>query len=127
MPTILVLDDNEADTALIRRVAADGEYTVLTAQNLDEFHLQITQQPIDLAMISLATLSEKDTLRFQRILLQSPDTKVLAVAPPQRGDGLATLLRAESLQAHRLLAKPINPNQLLAILNLTFPQPIQQD
>lgn len=127
MPTILILDDNEADTALIRRIAADGEFTVLTAQNLDEFHLQITQQPIDLAMVSLATLSEKDTPRFQRILLQSPDTKVLAVAPPQRGDGLATLLRAESLQAHRLVAKPINPNQLLTILNLTFPQPTQQD
>ncbi len=127
MPTILILDDNEADTALIRRVAAEGEYTVLTAQDLDEFHLQITQQPIDLAVISLATLSEKDTPRLQRILLQAPDTKVLAVAPPQRGDGLATLLRAESLQAHRLLAKPINPNQFLTILNLTFPQPTQQD
>lgn len=127
MPTILILDDNEADTALIRRVAAEGEYTVLTAQDLDEFHLQITQQPIDLAVISLATLSEKDTPRLQRILLQAPDTKVLAVAPTQRGDGLATLLRAESLQAHRLLAKPINPNQFLTILNLTFPQPTQQD
>lgn len=127
MPTILILDDDAADTALIRRIATDGEYTVLTSQNLEEFHLQMARQPIDLVMISLATISEQDTPRLQPILRQAPDTKVLAVAPAQRGDGLTTLLRAESLQAQRLIAKPIDPQQLLAILNLTFPQPTQQD
>ena len=127
MPTILILDDDAADTALIRRVAADGEYTVLTSRNLEEFHDQMMRQPIDLVMISLATISGQDTARLQSILCQAPDTKVLAVAPSQRGDGLTTLLRAESLQAQHLVAKPIDPQQLLAILNLTFPQTTWQD
>jgi hypothetical protein len=85
------------------------------------------QQPVDLVIISLATISELDTARLQQILRRAPDTKVLALAPPRRQTGLATLLRAESLQAHRLLANPIDPEQLLALLNLTFPQPTRQD
>ena len=127
MPTILILDDDAADIALIRRVATDGEYTVLTSQNLEEFQTQLTRQPIDLVMISLATISAQDIARLHPILHQAPDAKVLAIAPSQREDGLTTLLRAESLQAQHLLAKPINSQQLLAILNLTFPQTAQQD
>lgn len=127
MPTILILDNNAADTALIRRVAADGEYTVLASENLEEFHRQMTRQLIDLAVISLTTISEKDTPHIQHMLLQAPNTKVLAVAPAERGDGLTTLLLAESLKAQHLLAKPIDPQQLLTILNMTFPQPTQQD
>jgi DNA-binding NtrC family response regulator len=127
MPTILILDDDAADTELIRRIVTDGEYTLLTSQNLEEFHRQMMRQPIDLVVISLATISEKETPRLQHILLQAPDTKILAMAPAQRGDGLTTLLRAESLQAQHLLAKPIDPQQVLTILNMTFPQPTQQD
>ncbi len=127
MPTILVLDSDAADTALIRRIATDGEYTVLTSQNLEEFQRQMARQPIDLVVISLTTISEKDTPHIQHILLQAPNTKVLAVAPGQRGDGLTTLLRAESLQAQHLLAKPIDPQQLLTILNTIFPLPTKQD
>lgn len=127
MPTILVLDDNAEDVELIRRITVEGDYTILVAQNLEDFRLQLEQQPIDLAIISLATVSEADTPLLQHVLRQAPDTRVLALAPPRRGDGLATLLRAESLHAHRLLAKPIDPEQLLTLLNLTFPQPTRQD
>ena len=127
MPTILILDDDADDIALIRRIATDGEYSVLTSQNPDEFQRQMAHQPIDLIVISLTTISEKDTPHIQHILLQASNIKVLAVAPAERGDGLTTLLRAESLQAQHLLAKPIDPQQLLTILNLTFPQPTQQD
>jgi len=127
MPTILVLDDDAADTALIRRVAPEGEYTVLVSQNLEEFQLQLARQLIDLAVISLATVSEKDTARLQDLLRQAPDSRVLAVAPAQPGDGLTTLLRAESIRAQHLIAKPIDPQQLLSMLALTFPQPSRQD
>jgi CheY-like chemotaxis protein len=112
---------------LIRRIVTGGGYIVLTAQNPEEFRQQMARQQIDLVMISLATLSETDTPRLQHILRQTPDTKVLAVVPAQRGDGLTTLLWAESLHAQRLIAKPIDPPQLLAMLNLTFPQPTRQD
>lgn len=127
MSTILILDDDAADTTLIRRAAADADYTVLTSQDIDEFCLQMVHQRVDLVVVSLATITEQDTPRFESILGQFPDTKVLAVAPAQREGGLTTLLRAESLQARHLLAKPIDPQQLCTILNSTLPQPTQQD
>ena len=127
MPTILILDDDAADTVLIHRIATDAKYSVLTSQNLEEFRRELARQPIDLVMISLATISEKDIPRLQHILLQSPDTKVLVVAPAQRRAGLTTLLRAESLQAQHLLAKPIEPQQILTILDRTVPRPTPQE
>jgi CheY-like chemotaxis protein len=87
MPTILILDDDAADTVLIRRATADADYTVLTSQDLEEFCLQMAHQRIDLVVVSLATITEQDTPRFESILGQFPDTKVLAVAPAQREGG----------------------------------------
>jgi DNA-binding NtrC family response regulator len=127
MPTILVFDDDAVDAALIARIAKDGDHTVLASQDISEFQLQMTRQPIDLVIISLATVHEQDTARLQSILRQVPDTKVFTIAPAQRGAGLTTLLRAESLGARHLLAKPLDPDQLRAIFDLTFPQPAQQD
>lgn len=127
MPTILVLDDNATDAALISRIAADGDHTVLASQDIEEFELQMARQPIDLVVISLATVHEQDAARLQSILRQTPDTRVCAVAPAERGAGLTTLLRAESLKARHLLAKPLDPHQLRTIFDLTFPQPAQQD
>ena len=126
MPTILVLDDDPADNALIRRIVTDSAYPLLTSKNVNEFQLLMVRQPVDLAIISLTTISETDIENLQRILRHTPETKVIALAPSQHGNGLTTLLRAESLQAHHLLAKPIDPQQLLTILNLAFPLSSQQ-
>lgn len=127
MPTILVLDDDAIDTDLIQRVAANGEYTVLVSKNLEEFQFHLESRPIDLAVISLATVSDKDTARLQDLLRQIPGMKVLAVASAQSGDGLTTLLRTESILAQHLIAKPIDPQHFLDLLALTFPQPTGQD
>jgi hypothetical protein len=65
--------------------------------------------------------------RVQRALLRTPDTKILALASLEKGDGLTTLLKAESLRAHHLLATPIDPQQFLSILQVLFPLPTNQD
>ena len=87
----------------------------------------MARQPINLVIISLATVHEQDTARLQSILHEAPDTKVFTIAPAQRGAGLATLLRAQSLEVRHFLAKPLDPHQLRTIFELTFPQPAQQD
>jgi DNA-binding NtrC family response regulator len=125
MPTILLVEDDHADRSLIRQTLSDTEHTLLEAETLDDCREYITDHHIDLAMVSLTIIPEQAVSDFQRMLQQTPDTKILALAPIQGKDGLTTLLRAESLRAHHLLAKPINPQQLLAILQLTFPLPTQ--
>jgi CheY-like chemotaxis protein len=127
MPTILVFDHEPADAELIRRITPDRDYTVLAARTIEDFQLQMTGQFVDLAIVSLAAIAEQDTARLQAILHQAPDTKVFAMAPVQQGAGLATLLKAESLGARRLLSKPVDSEQVLAILDVTFPRPACQE
>ena len=118
--TILVLEDNLLDQAVIRRALSGTEHTVLEALNLDDALEQLTGRHIDVAIVSLSAIPERAVPYFQRLLNQAPATKVIALAPAG-GDGLTILLRAESLHAHHLLAKPIAGEQLLAIIQLTCP------
>lgn len=107
MPVILVLDDDAAERALIEDMIV-GECRLITANDLDEFRLQMGRHPIDLAIVSLTALPEHDIGNLQTVLQDAPETKVLALAPAPHGDALSTLLQAESLHANHLLAKPIN-------------------
>lgn len=125
MSTILLLEDNATDRALIRRTVFETEHTLIEAEALEDILAHITHRHIDLVIVSLAIVSENALSTFQQFILQMPDTKVLALTPARGGDGLTTLLKAESLRAHHLMPKPIDPQQLLSILNLTFPLPIQ--
>jgi CheY-like chemotaxis protein len=121
--TILVLEDNLDDRDAIRRLLSGTEYTVLEAENLDYVQDQIGTRHIDVAIVSLTAIPEQAIPRFQRLLLQAPAVKVVALAPVRTGDGLTTLLRAESLKAHHLLAKPVEGQQLLTVLQLSVPLP----
>lgn len=126
MPTILILDDDATDAALIHRVGTTEGCTVLTVQNLGEFHNQMTDRAVGLVMISLAAISRQDITGLQPILHRAFNTKVVAMVPFQPDNGLTILLRAESLQAHHLMAKPIDPQKLLALLDQTFSPATQQ-
>lgn len=127
MATILVLDDRPDNVELIGRVAAEGDQVLLATRCIEEFLAHMARQSIDLAIISLGTVGERDIPRLQPVLGQYPDTKVLALVPAHQESWLATLLRAESLRARHLLATPINPHQLRTVFDLTFPQPAQQE
>lgn len=125
MSTLLLLEDDPADRAAIQRAASDTEHCLVEAEDLDDFLNRMMQGQIELAIISLTAVSEEAVPQFQRVLLRTPDTKILALA--QGGDGLTTLLKAESLRAHHLLAKPIDRQQFLTILNVMFPLSAPQD
>ncbi len=127
MPVILMLDDDAAERALIEDAIGGVEYRLIVAKDLDEFRLQMAQQPVDLAIVSLSAIREHDIENLQIALQDAPETKVLALAPVPDGNGLSTLLQAESLHANHLLAKPINPRQLASILTSAFPQPSSQE
>jgi CheY-like chemotaxis protein len=127
MPTILLFDDDPAVRAAIERGLSDVEHRLLEVGNPDDFFDRLAQEHVELAIISLAAISEDTAPRFQQALLGSPDTKILALASIEGGNGLTTLLKAESLRAHHLLAKPIDPQQFLAILQVLFPLPTGQD
>jgi CheY-like chemotaxis protein len=127
MWTTLLLDDDPADRVVIRRAMPDTEHRLIEADDLSDFLDRLTRERVELAIISLAAVSEDMAPRVQRALLRTPDTKILALASLEKGDGLTTLLKAESLRAHHLLATPIDPQQFLSILQVLFPLPTNQD
>ncbi|ALA57599.1 hypothetical protein [Nitrospira moscoviensis] len=127
MWTTLLLDDDPADRDAIRRAMPETEHRLIEADDLDDFLDRLTRERVELAIISLAAVSEDTAPRVQRALLRTPDTKILALAALDKGDGLTTLLKAESLRAHHLLATPIDPQQFLSILQVLFPLPTNQD
>ena len=127
MWTTLLLDDDPADRVVIRRAMPDTEHRLIEADDLSDFLDRLTRERVELAIISLAAVSEDMAPRVQRALLRTPDTKILALASLEKGDGLTTLLMAESLRAHHLLATPIDPQQFLSILQVLFPLPTNQD
>lgn len=119
--TILLLENNPTDEALIRQAVAGTGHTILEAKTLDHALEQMAAQHVDVLIVSLSTIPEGGLPSFQRLLDQAPATKLVALAPASGGDGLTTLLLAESLHAHHLLAKPVDSEQLVAIIQLACP------
>lgn len=127
MPTVLLLDNDSANLPVLREVLAKTEYHLTEAISLQDFFNLLAQGPFDLLIISLALMQEERLEEFHRLLTQTPDTKVLALAPFHPGDGLRTLLKAEALRVHHLLATPFDAQKLLSILNITLPISSPQD
>lgn len=127
MLTILLLDDDAADRAVIWHTLAGTDHRLTEAASLHDFFDYLGRTPFDLIIMSLAAMPEERIADFHRLLARPPETKVLALAPFRTGDGLRTLLKAEALRAHHLLATPFDTPQFLSILNVTFPVSSSQD
>lgn len=127
MSTILLLDDDPGDRATIQRAVSDADQRLVQAKNLDDFLRRMREDHVELAIISLDIVSDKTMPDIQNAFLRTPETKILALAPIHGGDGLNTLLKAESLHAHHLLAKPVDHEQLLTVLHVMFPVSAPQD
>ncbi len=121
MLTILLLDDNPTDRQLVQQALAGTDHDLLEAQSVEEARDYFLTHHVDVAILSLGLIPDQTMPDVQRALSQVPQVKVLALAPVRGEDGLTTLLRAEALHAHHLLAKPIDPQQLQTILHFTFP------
>jgi CheY-like chemotaxis protein len=121
MPTILLLDNDPMDRGLIRQALSDTEHRLIEVEDCGDFLNRVGQELIDLAIISLTAIPDEVAPRFSQVLLRARHTKLLALAPIEGSDGLGTLMKAESLNAHHLLAKPIDRRQLQMIFNVNFP------
>jgi response regulator RpfG family c-di-GMP phosphodiesterase len=121
LPTVLLLDDLAEDRTLIEQ-ALGTEARVVRKRSAEELleHL-LGGEPVDLAVVALDMVSDAAAQEVGRVFGLARGTKVLALAPVQQGSGLTTLLRAESLHAHHLLARPLDAHHLLMVLNSMFP------
>jgi DNA-binding NtrC family response regulator len=126
MALILLLDDDPLGHTAIQRILSGTDHRLVLAKHFDDVLSLLVWEHITLAIISLAAVPDKAVSIFQHTLHQTPDTTILALASKGM-NGLTTLLKAESISARHLLAKPIDSAQLLNILNVRLPVPSSQE
>ena len=114
VPTVLVLEDNEAYRTLIAEVFTSAGFDVCTAPNGRNVATTLSERRIDLLITDLS-MPERDGIETLTDLRYShPKLPVIAISGdvPLNRDLYLTL--AEKLGAARVLAKPFKMDQLIA-------------
>jgi two-component system cell cycle sensor histidine kinase/response regulator CckA len=111
---ILVVDDEPEIRRFLRKVLTDASYKVLEAANGREAVRQVETSTIDLVIMDLAMPEQEGIETIQVLRRVRPQLKVIAVS----GSFAGLLLNvAEPLGAVASLAKPIQPDELLAAVS----------
>jgi len=114
MPTVLVLEDNEAYRTLIAEVLQTAGFDVVSAADGRHVATILAERPIDLLITDLS-MPERDGLETMTELRYShPRLPIIAISGdvPLNRDLYLTL--AEKLGAARVLAKPFKMTDLIA-------------
>jgi CheY-like chemotaxis protein len=111
---ILVVDDEPEIRDFLRKVLTDASYKVLEAANGREAVRQVETSSIDLVIMDLAMPEQEGIETIQVLRRVRPQLKVIAVS----GSFAGLLVNvAEPLGAVASLAKPIQPDELLAAVS----------
>ena len=114
MPTVLVLEDNEAYRTLISEVFAQAGFDVCSAPDGRRVTALLAERRIDLIITDLS-MPERDGLETLTELRYShPRLPVIAISGDVPLNTQLYLTLAEKLGAARVLAKPFKMDQLLA-------------
>jgi CheY-like chemotaxis protein len=111
---ILVVDDEREIRRFLRKVLTDASYKVLEAANGREAVRQVETSSIDLVIMDLAMPEQEGIETIQILRRVRPQLKVIAVSGAFAGLLLSV---AEPLGAFASLAKPIQPDELLAAVS----------
>src|SRR5689334_12354406 len=115
--TILVIDDDEAVRYAISRVARQAGFAVALAANGEE-GLDLLDRVSPALVITDLIMPEKEGLETIRELRQRrPDLPIIAISGGGRLVGRDFLDVARKLGAQEALAKPFEPEDLVAAVN----------
>jgi len=107
---VLVVDDDVAVRNLFSGVLAGAGYEVLSVADGSEALRVVEGQTFDLIISDLAMPNREGIETIREILRRQPGSKIIAISGAYR----ELLPVAKALGAQRTLAKPVNPEQLLA-------------
>ncbi|HEY1494459.1 MAG TPA: response regulator [Candidatus Solibacter sp.] len=111
--TILVIDDDAAVSALLRRVLSGAGYRVLVAADGKRGMAVLEQQPVDLVITDLVMPEQEGLETVTQLHVQRPKLPVIAISGAFGGSFLKA---AGMLGASATLAKPIAPDALLRVV-----------
>ncbi len=106
MPTVLLVDDNQAIRALIREIVRDPSFRILEAASAEEA-LDIQEEP-DL-LITDVGLPGINGVELARLLRQRiPELKIICMS--------GYMLPSHPVESVRFLEKPFRPEDLLGVV-----------
>jgi DNA-binding response OmpR family regulator len=107
--TLLIVDDDERYRAAIRRFLARQGYAIVEAPSARDAFLELARLPIDVILLDLA-MPDRDGIEVLRELREREGCPPIIVC-----SGLIDCHRAaELLGARAVLAKPVDPDLLVA-------------
>jgi CheY-like chemotaxis protein len=113
MARILVVDDDEAVLATMKKTLVRAGYVVETASNGDDGLKRYRAAPSDLVITDLYMPEKEGIETIQDLRADFPEALILAIS----GGGLAgtggPLMDAELFGANATLAKPFTPDELV--------------
>lgn len=115
LPIVLSVDDSLIVQTTIKRTLAD-RYRVLLASNAVDALKVLDSTPIALLLLDV-TMPEIDGLEFCRTVRSLPKFKNLPIIMLTARDRFSDKLRGQIAGATHYLIKPVEPNQLLDVVN----------
>ena len=124
---ILIVDDDRVTVTMLEMILSRQKYQVISAQDGSQgFELTKEQRPD--AVISDMLIPKIHGLELCKMIKQDPDlnqTKVILMTAVYKGT--AFKFEARECGADFFIEKPINTNELLALLNDMFANPKGQE
>ena len=116
MTKILVIEDNPIVLDTLSRVLQTGGYEVVVAKDgVDGLAAFRLEQP-DLVVSDMIMPGQEGTETIRYILAEEPDAKIVAISGGGRIGNIDFLDLAKKMGATAVLAKPFDPDDLLAIV-----------
>ena len=115
---VLVVDPSRTYRKLVGMVAAVGGLTTAEAEDADEAIDRVRDDGVPDVVVLDARLAGMDAYEFCRLLRQHPDTESVPVVLFVAADAAPDKSRARAAGVTTTLAKPLQPEALLALLRL---------
>lgn len=114
MPTILVVDDDDAVRAMIEQMLTRAGYPVRTATNGVEALESFRREPADLVVLDIVMPEKEGLETIIELRRDFPHVKIIAVSGGGRVGPQSYIELAEKFGAQKSFNKPIRRQELLA-------------
>lgn len=112
MARILIVDDDDAVLATMRKTLERAGHSVTVASNGEDGLRLFRASPVDLVITDLYMPEKEGIETIQDIRAEYPKALILAVSGATTSSGEGPLVDAELFGANASLAKPFSPDEL---------------
>jgi hypothetical protein len=109
--TVLVVDDEAGIRGLVRGILQSAGYEVLEAEDGQQAMKQAERPGVDLVITDVVMPEQEGIETIQLLRKRRPNLKIIVMSGAAMGG--VYLDMAKKLGAHAVLAKPVQPDQLL--------------